>query len=87
MKGATLLFCLLFLSSGGVLTTTFFDVGFMKFTMCHYDSQVNKSESSTHFIEREVDKLDHEHIEVNIIEVVPRLLHGDRLACNKKHRD
>ena len=57
--------------------------------MCHKESRLLDSKEPERMQRSEyafeAKTYDYQHIEVHLIQVVPHLLQGDRLGCNKKH--
>ena len=87
MKVAGIFFFFAFVMSGGVLTSSVYDLSFMNYTICHEESKIIDSKKSEIDMEySDYDFKSHKHLEVHVIEIIPHLFHGDKLVCNKKHK-
>ena len=87
MKITAIFFFLLFFTSGGYLTSSLYDFSFMNYTICHVENNINKPEKSgMDIMEGEINVERHKHLEIHVIKVIPHLLHGDRLICQKNHK-
>jgi hypothetical protein len=86
MKIAAISFFFAFLMSGGVFTSSMYDMSFMNYTICHAENETNEPSKTDKSMEgMDIEMETHEHLEVHVIEIIPHLFHGDRLICLKKH--